>query len=300
MLRLRKSSFQAKRKQATHKATRCRLHPAAAQAVSTERTARCPAEPPPREPADQAPHAAARVQRGTGVLEDAARLLGTWAWDLNGQKPTGRRQVQVPASVRPRRDRRQGGGSPGGGPDQCWEPSGSTCVGQAVHTWQRAAVRHVPAAQGPVGTQPAGVRRPGRARSLSPAQQPDGDPAPQQGCGEGHRVTSGPGRGWAPRRRRSRGPGVMGCRRAGGSRTASVLQVTREPGPWGSVTGTHRDPRTSDKGNAQVTCCLYQRSSEGRSTLVMQNGLQFKACQVKHEQTSRASNPQAAGQSQRG
>lgn len=27
-----------------------------------------------------------------------------------------------------------------------------------------------------------------------------------------------------------------------GSRTASVLQVTREPGPWGSVTGTHRDP----------------------------------------------------------
>ena len=28
-----------------------------------------------------------------------------------------------------------------------------------------------------------------------------------------------------------------------GSRTASVLQVTREPGPWGSVTGTHRESR---------------------------------------------------------
>ena len=36
-----------------------------------------------------------------------------------------------------------------------------------VHVGQRAAVRRLPAAQGPVGTEPAGVQMPGRARSLS-------------------------------------------------------------------------------------------------------------------------------------
>ena len=65
-------------------------------------------------------------------------------------------------------DRRQGGGSPEGGPGPgCQSPRGARRGPGRVHTGQRAAVRHVPAAQGPVGTEPAGVRRPGRARSLS-------------------------------------------------------------------------------------------------------------------------------------
>lgn len=75
-----------------------------------------------------------------------------------------------------------------------------------------------------------------------------------------------------------------------------MLQVTREPSPWGSVTGTHRDPpNVRQRKTFKLHAVCIKDPLKVDLTLVMQNGLQFKACQVKHEQTSRASNPQAAG-----
>ena len=171
-----------------------------------------------------------------GVPVRTPSQAGHMAWDLNGQK-TNQEEAGTGAGASrgyvcrqttgrwlPRRRTRT----------RTPEPSGSGARAGRVHTGQRAAVRRLPAAQGLEGTEPAGVRMPGRARSLSLSptaamvtrrrskavegtqgrlQAPDAAGPQEEAETEGH--------GWGLQQ------GL------GGSRTASVVPVTGSPVPGG-------------------------------------------------------------------
>lgn len=85
MLRLRKSSFPARRKQATRKASRCCLHTARAGGARTERTGLCPCRATPARACGPNSTQAARVRDVPRPREDSEPGRHT-AWDLNGQK----------------------------------------------------------------------------------------------------------------------------------------------------------------------------------------------------------------------
>lgn len=216
MLRLRKSSFQAKRKQATHKATRCCLHTGWGPGREYRAHSPLPLQSCPRTSPQTKLHMQLRECGGHGVPLRTPSQAGHAAWDLNRQK-TNREEAGTGAGASGGHVRRHTTGR--------WlprrrartrvsEPSGSTA-------WAR------PCAHGAAGSSPSCPRSsgPGGDRACKCAEarsgeesvtQPnsyDGDQAPQQGCGEDTGPTSGPGRGWAPGGGGDRGPGVMGCRR---------------------------------------------------------------------------------------
>lgn len=200
MLRLQKSSFPARRKQATHKATRCCLSTGGGR--GREDRAHRPL------PLQNRPGVSLQTQLHTGPRECGRRSVpvrtvsqaGTRRATLKGRKPARagrpRRQAsgghvhrQATGSWLPRRRARTRSPGERRGPGQ--KPA-QTWPGH-VHTGQRAAVPRLPTSQGQAGTKPEGVRMPGWARRLSLS------PTAVRATRRGHTgPTSGSGRGWAP------------------------------------------------------------------------------------------------------
>lgn len=201
MLRLWKSSFPAKRKQATHKAMRCCLH--TGRGRGGEDRAHRPL------PVQRCPGVSLQTKLHTWPQECSRRSVpvrtpsqaGHMAWDLNGQK-TNQEEAGTGAGASRGCLFRQTTGR------QLPRRRARTRTPEPLGSGARAR----PCARGAAGSSPSSPRSSGAGgdqacrradartgeESVTQPHSCDGDQAPQQGCGGDTGPTAGPGHGWAP------------------------------------------------------------------------------------------------------